>query len=292
MPRSMRRVLGILDSIVILLGVVFFAWGALDAIVWLLASGVGAPSANPTYLLDQRLQDRLASQSMVWIPAGVLLILGGVALWSFLASAERERTEGKRPSRTARIVPAALFVGLILLLLSAAVNAVPLPRRDITFADGDFPMGGTDGTVAFRVSWPFTATAGEILTGTLREVVTDSMTGAQYGPIVRNSTAHPVLDRDPLTIGIFAMPQAVSWEFPVPEDWTFVVVVGDVGACPPSLACPENYTTQISGHVAATGPAPYPLEGFLLYLPGLVLAVPPTVFWRIRFGKASERPTR
>lgn len=277
---SVRRVGGAVVSVLILVGVVFFVLGVIDGIVWILSSGVSNPSTNPTYLLDQRKVDKLAGQAVVWIPAGILLVLGGVSLWSYVSRGEGERVPPPPPGRAVRVAPVALGAGLVFLLVSATVASVPLPQRAIVFADSDFPFTLTDPGGTIRASDPFSARAGEILTGTFRAFYTDVATGNDIGPVVLNSSAYRVPGTGPM---LLVMPTSVSWEYPVAQDGNFVAVVGgDLGVCPPYLDCPANYTSHVSGHVTATGPPPYPVEGSLLLIPGVALTMPPILYGWVR----------
>lgn len=290
MPRLGRRVLGVLDSLLILVGAVFFAGGVLDLVVWILASGLGTPVSNPTFLLDQRMHDRIGSQAIVWMPAGAFLVVGGVTLWSCLRGGEGDRMPPPPPGRALRVAPVVLGAGLALLLVASAVASIPLPQRVLVFADADFPMGGTDSGQSFRGSDAFYATAAEILTGTFRQIFTDIMTGDQFGPVVLNSSVSLWPTVGPLMV---VLPTSATWAYLVTQDGHyFVTVSGGLGICPATLGCPENYTTQISGHVTATGPALYTVESLILLLPGVALTVPPAVLWRLKIPKASKGGTR
>ncbi len=276
MQELVRRITGVMVSVLILVGVGFLALGAVNGIAWALSSGLGSPTTNPTFLLDQRMADKLASQFVVWVPSGILVVLGGVALWAYLSRGEGERVPPPPPSRPVRVARGVLGVGLVFLFVSATVASVPLPRREIVFTDGDFPFTLTDSGGSLRASDPFAARAEEILTGDFRAVYVDVMTGLEFGPVVLNSSVYRVPATGPM---LLVMPTSASWEYSVAEDGTFVAVVGDLGVCPPSLGCPANVTSQVSGHVTATGPPPYPVEGLLLLVPGAALTTPPIVLW-------------
>lgn len=279
MSGLLRRVVGVIDAVLIVAGVVLLALGVINGIAWLLGADLGGLSTNPTFLLDQRRQDKILTQVAIWIPAGLVLLIGGPILWSYLTLDDGRRIPRQRRDRAVRIAPFAIAMGLALVLFSAALAFLPLPQRTVLFTDQDFGPPVSTPSGVLRVSSAFRATSGEILTGVFRETFVDNLTGNELGPLVLNSSVSAVSDT-------YSIPPSLVWEYSVHREGPFAVIVGgDLGACPPSLGCPANYTSEITGHVTATAPASYTVEEATFSVLGVTFAVPPMVLWRVRYRK-------
>ena len=272
--------MGTVDSLLTLVGLILLAWGAINGVVWLLGSVLANPSSDPIFLLDQRLRQKLLSQSCVWIASGAVLAIGGPHLWSYVTRGNERRDQGQPSSRAIGLAPLAIGVGCLLALSGAALEFVPLPQRTITFSDGEFGPATSVAGGQIRVSARLEATSGEILSGDFRETYEDANSGQVVGPIALSSSVSVISSS-------YDMPSTIRWAFLVPQDGAYAVVVG---VCSMSMNCSSIHMAVVSGHVTATGYPPYSPADLLLLTSGMAVAVPPIVYWRIKFGgKAGQK---